>query len=424
MWSLLGQTGLLALTAWWAFTWGGRTSWLILGVMLLIIGYEWWLYVTLRPALRAERQWLPSGHSDQAGGAENGLLTAGQPFACAFRLKLGPFLAPGAWVRLEETWVHEGTGQPLSLCAYAPAGLRTETRLTVTVDGLPRGKYIPEQRLVTVSDAFGLLRVRRRQRAEGQLLVLPRLAPAAAWAAAGEEPAGRARRQALEPSVPQVVGTRPYAPGDPLSRVHWRSSARTGELRAKETEPPAGTRRLIVLDAAGAGSSAGAALWADPALTAAVEAAAGAAAGALARGMAVRLAVSDGRGSAALVQGQGRQRELLALLAAVPQGSPRPGAWAETALREAARSGAGSVLLVTARIDPRLTAAVKRMPKGAVQLLFVQGPWSAGNEAAVGRWLRELLALGCRTSTITADKPEAAGAGRMQGGEGVAGTGK
>jgi uncharacterized protein (DUF58 family) len=36
----------------------------------------------------------------------------------------------------------------------------------------------------------------------------------------------------------ELFGVREYRPGDPLRRIHWRSSARLGELVVREYEPP------------------------------------------------------------------------------------------------------------------------------------------------------------------------------------------
>lgn len=67
-------------------------------------------------------------------------------------------------------------------------------------------------------------------------LVLPRFTALAA----------RPRVRELEASVAapragsgtEMFGVREYRPGDPLRRIHWRSSARHGELIVREFEPP------------------------------------------------------------------------------------------------------------------------------------------------------------------------------------------
>ncbi|WP_237724866.1 DUF58 domain-containing protein [Deinococcus alpinitundrae] len=46
-------------------------------------------------------------------------------------------------------------------------------------------------------------------------------------------------------------GARPYVPGDPPGRIHWRLSARTGELTVRELERTASSRLLLYLDSRG-----------------------------------------------------------------------------------------------------------------------------------------------------------------------------
>lgn len=426
--SLIGLVVIGAAAGVWAATWGGRTAWFALGVAVLLWIYGLLVYLSVRRGVRVERLFLGLEHTFSNLGAretkpvEAGLLYVftGESLSFAYRVSLPARGLPGVWLRFEERWVHTGTGEAVTLCAYAPAGFRGEARLTGRLAGLGRGVYAAAERTVTAGDAFGLLRVQRRSPAEGQLLVLPRLLPAAADPGAAFEEARRGKRPPNGASVPQVIGTRPYAPGDPLRRIHWRSSARTGELRAKELELPAIGRQLIGLDAAGAGSSTGDALWADPALTAAAEAAAGLALRALEQGLRVRLAVSDGRGGSVEAQGRGRLRDVLALLAAVPQGDPRPQAFAELALREALAAGGGAVTLVTARADAQLIPVLRRLPGRAVQLVYVQGPWSGGSAAAVESWLQQLEAIGCRVTVVSA--PAVSSAPQI-GGDGYAASG-
>lgn len=46
----------------------------------------------------------------------------------------------------------------------------------------------------------------------------------------------------------EVFGVRPYQPGDPLRRIHWRTTARRGELIVREFEPPGVQNLGIFLD--------------------------------------------------------------------------------------------------------------------------------------------------------------------------------
>ena len=95
-------------------------------------------------------------------------------------------------------------------------------------------------------DPLGLFKLRRRGKDGEVALVLPR------FAALRAQPLGRE----LEASVTapragsgtEVFGVRQYQRGDPLRRIHWRSTARIGELIVREFEPPGVQNLGIFLD--------------------------------------------------------------------------------------------------------------------------------------------------------------------------------
>ncbi|NTZ20288.1 DUF58 domain-containing protein [Paenibacillus sp. JMULE4] len=408
---LLGMIGLLGASGWWAMSWGGRTAWFLVYVSISLLMYAVLVYASLRRGIRVEREGRGPGAGwglERPGGEElreRLRILAGESPVLSYRLTASGVL-PGVWLMLEERWVHEGTGERMTLRGASAAGFGRTTVVRCGLQAPGRGVYVREALIVRASDAFGLLRVERRSGGGGQLWVLPRMGAVAAEPGAGPDGTRPPVRQPQAwTAAAQVSGTRPYAPGDPLRRIHWRSTARTGELRAKETELPAAVRQLVVLDAAGAGESTGAALWADPALAAAVEAAAGIARRGLELGGRVRLAVSDGQGSVAEAQGRERFGELLQLLAAVPRGGARPEAFAALALRESRQAGVGAVTLVTARADAQLAAALRLLPRGAARVVFVHGPGAL--PGPVHAWKRQLESLGCRVTLAPANGPAA-----------------
>ncbi|SCW76210.1 Uncharacterized conserved protein, DUF58 family, contains vWF domain [Paenibacillus tianmuensis] len=406
----IGGCGVLL--GWWAFGWGGRTAWFLVYVWAFFVVYLGLFRVAAGRGLRIER--LSDGmevapEHIQCGSSADRFVYSGEPVTMAYRLSAAWLPLFGGRLRVEERWVHEGTGERIVRRGTAEAGFRRDAVMRCTVHGLARGVYRQEALIVSAVDAFGLVQAKRESAGGGQLWALPggsgTATPLPGAAPEGARPASR-RPPGSDP-VPQVSGTRPYAPGDPLRRIHWRSSARTGELRAKETELPAAGRQLIVLDAAGAGGSAGAALWADPALAAAAEAAAGLARRALEQGARVRLAVSDGQSGAAEAQGRGRDGELLRLLAAVPRGEARADAFAELALREARSAGGAALTLVTARADAQLAAALRGLPRGAARVVYVHEPGAAWPGPAHA-WVRQLEALGCPVTILASHRPAAA----------------
>jgi uncharacterized protein (DUF58 family) len=113
---------------------------------------------------------------------------------------------------------------------------RSGWRQRVELEGLPRGSVGARACVVESSDIAGLFRSRRPSPDSEVALVLPRFTSLA----------GRPQARELEASVAapragsgtELFGVREYRPGDSLRRIHWRSSARHGELVVREYEPP------------------------------------------------------------------------------------------------------------------------------------------------------------------------------------------
>jgi uncharacterized protein (DUF58 family) len=103
---------------------------------------------------------------------------------------------------------------------------------------LRRGRYRWSGITVEGTDALGLITKRKGYATPPtELTVLPRPIPvnvelpsASGWGISEAE-SGQTRGAGLEPR-----GIRSYVPGDSLRHVHWRSSAKTGQLLVKEFE--------------------------------------------------------------------------------------------------------------------------------------------------------------------------------------------
>jgi uncharacterized protein (DUF58 family) len=115
---------------------------------------------------------------------------------------------------------------------------------------LNRGAYALTR--LSVSSAFpsGLCKWARRQRAQDRLLVFPAFAPMEGFevpASRNPQPGGIAIAAQVGDST-EFLGTREYAQGDPPSRIHWASTARTGRLIVKEFQEEYFVRLALVLD--------------------------------------------------------------------------------------------------------------------------------------------------------------------------------
>jgi len=115
---------------------------------------------------------------------------------------------------------------------------------------LPRGRYVFQDVRLEVGDAFGLQRAVVELPRPGALLVYPRLvelrrlfSDAGALAHSGQ------RLLLRRPTGFDLHSVRDYEHGDSLRRVHWRSTARRGQLMVKELEDAPRDEIAVLLDA-------------------------------------------------------------------------------------------------------------------------------------------------------------------------------
>ena len=114
-----------------------------------------------------------------------------------------------------------------------------------------RGRHVVGPLLATVSDPLGLVRRSFVVVAATDVVVCPRVHDVTPpLRGGGGEPAAHAegaRAPALEP-LGEFLGLRPYEAGDDPRRVHWRATARTGELVVRQDEAASPGRVVLLLD--------------------------------------------------------------------------------------------------------------------------------------------------------------------------------
>jgi uncharacterized protein (DUF58 family) len=133
-----------------------------------------------------------------------------------------------------------------------PSGTSIEADLPLF--HLPRGTYQIQQARIVNSDVLGLFRVQKRLVLEENMAEIV-VGPAILRVENGVNSDGRgadlgSRRTIRNGGGEELRGTRPYAPGDDLRHVHWKSSARAGELVVKEWEQMERETVLVVWDGA------------------------------------------------------------------------------------------------------------------------------------------------------------------------------
>ena len=142
-------------------------------------------------------------------------------------------LIPKLWVELEDP--SDLPGHVSRRAVVIPSrGLRS---WIVSTTLRRRGLYDWGPLRVRGGDPFGIFYAERSYGARQQVLVYPRVIdlPRFQTPPASLPGEGRFRRR-THYITPNASGTREYAPGDPLSRIHWRSTAHTGQLMVKTFE--------------------------------------------------------------------------------------------------------------------------------------------------------------------------------------------
>ena len=127
------------------------------------------------------------------------------------------------------------------------AGGRREVSYRVRSD--LRGRYPLGPLQLRLSDPFGMCELTRSFSAYDTLTVIPQTEALPAVRLAGEAAGyGDGRQRSLALAGDDDVIPRTYRYGDDLRRVHWRSTARYGELMVRREEQPQRARCTVLLD--------------------------------------------------------------------------------------------------------------------------------------------------------------------------------
>ena len=123
-------------------------------------------------------------------------------------------------------------------------------RGTYVLEHVPRGRYLIEDARATIEDPFGLARVEVDLATGGALLVYPRLVALDRLFSESGAHAQDGRRLLLRrPAGFDLHSVREYEQGESLRKVHWRTTARRGQLMVKELEDAPRDEIAVLLDA-------------------------------------------------------------------------------------------------------------------------------------------------------------------------------
>jgi uncharacterized protein (DUF58 family) len=139
---------------------------------------------------------------------------------------------------LPKPWleVYNPTDLPVPLPGRA-LGLRSRAQRSwiAIVPLTRRGTFRIEPMVVRTGDPFGFFEAAATVGRPTVITVFPRVVPLPRWRLANAflEGTHSAPERTLQ-TTPLATTVRPYAPGDSFNRIHWRSTARLGEIQVKE----------------------------------------------------------------------------------------------------------------------------------------------------------------------------------------------
>lgn len=112
-----------------------------------------------------------------------------------------------------------------------------------------RGQFTIGPVEVTATDPFGIFEFRRTFGTAQRIVVYPHTHPVPDFAIAGPELPGEERLQQRTHYITQNVSTiRDYVFGDSFNRIHWPTTARSGEIMVKEFDQEPGSNVWVALD--------------------------------------------------------------------------------------------------------------------------------------------------------------------------------
>jgi len=102
---------------------------------------------------------------------------------------------------------------------------------------------------VSCGDLFGIARAESAELDISYLTAYPKVLPVPPVRLPSNRPLGdvRASRQMQEDAT-RLVGVRDYRPGDSLTKIHWKATARSGTLTSKIFEPSSAIEVAVVLN--------------------------------------------------------------------------------------------------------------------------------------------------------------------------------
>jgi uncharacterized protein (DUF58 family) len=302
--------------------------------------------------------------------------------------------------RVPKPWleVHNPTSLPSGLPgrAISLAG-RTERSWLIRAPLMRRGHFRIEPLQIRTGDPFGFFESSASVGSGINVVVYPRLEPVPLWRLPASNIDGStAMRERTLQATPLATTVRPWAPGDAFNRIHWKATARHGDIHVKEFDLEQTADAWVLLDLE---RSAQRGVGDQSTVEVGVRAAAAVADKALVENRAVGMSVNAHRLAQLQADRGGRQHlKVMQLLAAVDGDGATP--FAEALVTSIGRIRRGMTAIV-------ITASLDREWIKALSTLRTRGVTSVVILLDVPEFEKDERIERARVAGLTAAAPEA-----------------
>ncbi len=216
---------------------GGFASWFIFYASLTFSVYEVMVIINGLLGVQVERR-LKKKHFE-AGEQVDTVITIKRKY---------PFPIP--WLVVKQNLTAFGSQTVREDRHLVFPWFKLEVTVALSIDGLFRGIYLFEDVQIETGDLFGLIHMRKEisTSGENEILVYPGYQWLPVWSSLGRHGHSSQLVQRSSGDETTVVGARDYVPGDRLSKIHWKASARSSEWKTKEFESHTSQQYMFILD--------------------------------------------------------------------------------------------------------------------------------------------------------------------------------
>ena len=128
-------------------------------------------------------------------------------------------------------------------------GFTRETTFSYKVDNMPRGEFHFLAIELSTGDLFGFIKKRRIVALPETVIVYPKVQSLKTWTPGDQAFGGTHRtKKHFEHDLTSISSIREYVPGDRMSWIDWKATARVDHLVTKQFEYPLNRDIVVVLD--------------------------------------------------------------------------------------------------------------------------------------------------------------------------------